>query len=99
MLEPSPIKTLKNIGPIFQSFNSQIPVTLTVKDETADGQQTNELTLDFLTERVTIRELIRSHVYQEVKDYKTSTPAYFNGLFILIDDSHAKPKTSTMKSS
>ena len=43
--------------------------TLTIRDETTAGQQTNELTLDFLTERITVRELIRSRVFQEVKDH------------------------------
>jgi len=36
--------------------------------------------LDFLTERITVRELIRSRVYQEVKDYNTLQPEYFQGL-------------------
>jgi len=36
--------------------------------------------LDFLTERITVRELIRSRVYQEVKDYNTRQPEYFRGL-------------------
>ncbi|MEZ6128649.1 MAG: hypothetical protein R3C59_08190 [Planctomycetaceae bacterium] len=43
--------------------------TLTIRDETLTGQATHEWSLDFLTERVTIRELIRSRVYQEVQDY------------------------------
>ncbi len=38
------------------------------------------LVLDFLTERITVRELIRSRVYQEVKDYNTRQPEYFRGL-------------------
>ncbi|MGL5035687.1 MAG: hypothetical protein ACRC6M_18025 [Microcystaceae cyanobacterium] len=36
--------------------------------------------LDFLTERITVQELIRSRVYQEVKDYNTLQPEYFRGL-------------------
>ena len=36
--------------------------------------------LDFLTKRITVRELIRSRVYQEVKDYNTNQPEYFQGL-------------------
>ena len=36
--------------------------------------------LDFLTERISVRELIRSRVYQEVKDYNTNQPEYFQGL-------------------
>jgi len=46
-----------------------MPVTLTIRDETASGRPLNELSLDFLTERITVRELIRSRVYQEVKDH------------------------------
>ena len=42
---------------------------LTVRDETAVGSVTNELTLDVLSESITVRELIRSRVYQEVQDY------------------------------
>lgn len=44
-------------------------MTLTIRDETASGSVTNELTLDTLTEEVTVRELIRARVYQEVQDY------------------------------
>ena len=51
--------------------------TLTVYDETASGQRTGELSLDFLTERVTARELIRSRIYQEVQDYNTKRPDHF----------------------
>ena len=42
---------------------------LTIRDETASGSVTNELTLDVLSERITVRELIRGRVYQEVQDY------------------------------
>src|SRR5688572_9354934 len=44
-------------------------MTLTIRDETASGSVTNELTLDVLTETITVRELIRSRVYQEVQDF------------------------------
>ena len=43
--------------------------TLTIRDETLAGQTVNEWSLDFLTERVSVRELIRGRVYQEVQDY------------------------------
>ncbi len=36
--------------------------------------------LDLLTEHLTVRELIRSRVYQEVKDHNTRQPEYFQGL-------------------
>ena len=58
--------------------------TLTIRDETASGQATNELTLDVLDETITVRELIRSRVYQEVQDHNrrlADSPAVpFNGL-------------------
>ena len=44
-------------------------VTLQIQDETTAGQKADALILDFLEERITVRELIRSRVYQEVKDY------------------------------
>ena len=57
-----------------------MPATLTIHDETASGQRTNSLSLDFLTERITVRELIRSRVYQEVQDYNQRKPETFRGL-------------------
>ncbi len=42
---------------------------LTIRDETTSGRVSNELTLDVLAETVTVRELIRSRVYQEVDDH------------------------------
>lgn len=54
--------------------------TLTIRDETINGQVLNEWSLDVLTEWITVRELIRSRVYQEVQDYNHSQPEYFRGL-------------------
>jgi hypothetical protein len=69
--------------------------TLTIRDETATGHTTNELTLDGLTEMITVRELIRSRVYQEVQDYNfrraaaaADAPA-FNGLVTPSDEERA----------
>lgn len=56
---------------------------LTVRDETMSGSVTHELTLDVLSETITVRELIRSRVYQEVQDYnlrQRSGEAEFRGL-------------------
>jgi hypothetical protein len=44
-------------------------VTLTVRDETTSGKVYHELPLEFPTERITVRELIRERVYQEVQDF------------------------------
>ena len=57
-----------------------MPATLTVHDETTSGQKTNTFTLDCLTERMTVRELIRARIYQEVQDYNRRQPDRFKGL-------------------
>lgn len=57
-----------------------MPTTLTIHDETAAGQKTNTFTLDCLTERMTVRDLIRARIYQEVQDYNQKAPEYFRGL-------------------
>jgi hypothetical protein len=49
-------------------------LAIRVHDETTSGQQTHELTLEFLHERITVRELIRSRVYQEVTEYNARRP-------------------------
>src|SRR3954471_9498799 len=54
--------------------------TLTVSDQTVTGKTTHSATLEFPTERTTVRELIRSRVYQEVQDYNRRRPETFNGL-------------------
>jgi hypothetical protein len=41
--------------------------------------------LDLLSERVTVRELIRSRVYQEVQEYNAKQPEYFRGLVVPSD--------------
>jgi hypothetical protein len=55
-------------------------VTLTIYDETLSGEKTPRLTLDFAVQRITVRDLIRDRVYQEVRDYNQSQPEYFKGL-------------------
>jgi hypothetical protein len=52
-----------------------------IVDETVGGARADALTLDFLTERVTVRELIRARVYQEVAEHNaTRRAAPFRGL-------------------
>lgn len=53
---------------------------LTVRDETTSGGTLHEFALELLTERITIRELIRSRVHQEVQDYNRRQPQVFRGL-------------------
>jgi len=54
--------------------------TITVADQMTGGITTNALTLAFLTERATVRELIRSRVYQEVTEYNARQSELFRGL-------------------
>ncbi len=53
---------------------------LTIFDETAAGERTGRLTLVFLTQRITTRELIRKRVYEEVQEFNLKEPEHFRGL-------------------
>jgi hypothetical protein len=55
-------------------------ITLTVRDETTSGDILQEFALEVLTERITVRELIRSRVYQEVQDFNLLQPQVYRGL-------------------
>jgi hypothetical protein len=55
-------------------------IQLKVRDVTTAGATTGEYVLDLLTERISVRELIRSRVYQEVQDYNLKKPERFTGL-------------------
>jgi hypothetical protein len=55
--------------------------TLIVRDRSVDGADLGELTLEFLTDRITVRELIRSRVYQEVTEYNARRVMRWTGLF------------------
>lgn len=49
-------------------------------DETTTGAKTPVLTIESLQAKVTVRELIRMRVYQEVQDYNRKLPETFQGL-------------------
>jgi len=55
-------------------------ISLTVHDATLFGENTNALSLDFLTEKITVRELIRERIYEEVRQYNATEPEFFRGL-------------------
>lgn len=58
-----------------------MPVTLTIRDETASGDVFHELPLEFPTERLSVRELIRERVYQEAQDFnRNRDERVFRGL-------------------
>jgi hypothetical protein len=55
-------------------------VTVAVRDETTSGGTENALTLEFLDERVSARELIRARVFQEVSEFNARKQRFFRGL-------------------
>jgi hypothetical protein len=57
-----------------------MPSTLTVYDETTSGQKSTAVRLEFLKEKITVKELIRERIYQEVQDYNLKQPEHFHGL-------------------
>jgi hypothetical protein len=57
-----------------------MPTTLTIRDESTGEGTLHEFALEVLTERITVRELIRSRVYQEVQDYNRRQPKVFHTL-------------------
>ncbi len=56
--------------------------TLTVRDRTTQNLKKDALvfTLALPSERITVRELIRARIDQEVQDYNSRQLEYFNGL-------------------
>ena len=64
-------------------------MTLTVHDRAVDGTALGELTLELLTERITVRELIRSRDCQEVTEYNARRVVRWAGLVPLDRDADA----------
>ncbi len=55
--------------------------TLTLYDETLPGERTPALSLSLLSSRITLRELIRRRIYEEVQQYHAApSEAIFRGL-------------------
>jgi hypothetical protein len=63
-----------------------MPATLTLRDETAAGDVVGTRTLDFLTEQITVRELITRRVKEEVGEYNRARTGPFAGLVQPADD-------------
>lgn len=56
-------------------------VTVTIRDETTAGGVSHEIPLELPSERITVRELIRERVYQEVHDFnRRENERVFRGL-------------------
>jgi hypothetical protein len=54
--------------------------TLTIRDESLSGDPLREWALEVTSERMTVRDLIRGRVYQEVQDYNVQRGQIFTGL-------------------
>lgn len=58
-----------------------MPATIvTIRDEGLYGENLHEWALEVMTELITVRELIRSRVYQEVQDHNLKQGQVFRGL-------------------
>ena len=55
-------------------------ISLTIYNETVLGARDPALTLDFLNETISARELIRERVYEEVRMYEVADSGGFQGL-------------------
>jgi len=53
---------------------------VTIKDENFAGKILNELSIDFKTSIVSVKDIISQRVAKEVEEYNSKMPAYFNGL-------------------
>ncbi len=62
-----------------------MPTSLRISDETTSGHKTNTLTLGGLAERLTVRDLIRARIRQEVEEYNQHEPECFRGLVAPIE--------------
>lgn len=54
--------------------------TVVIRDETLGGGSPHEWDLSVTAERMTVRELLRSRVYQEVQDYNVRHGQIYHGL-------------------
>ena len=57
-----------------------MPSQLTIRDESVTGETLREWILPVMSEETTVRELIRSRVYQEVQDHNLDAGQEFRGL-------------------
>lgn len=57
-----------------------MPCTITIKDESPAGDRISAFSLECLTEEMTVREILRARIYQEVQDYNQRKPELFRGL-------------------
>ena len=57
-----------------------MPVTITIKDETAGGDVINKIPVSFASELVAVKDIIKARVFADVAAYNERLPEYFQGL-------------------
>jgi hypothetical protein len=57
-----------------------VTVTVTIRDQTGAGRVSNETTIEGVSDRTTLRDLIRTRVRDEVARYNAGPTDLFNGL-------------------
>ncbi len=53
---------------------------MTITDATPSGERLHTFTLDHLAERMSVREILRARIWQEVQDYHQQPAEVFQGL-------------------
>ncbi|MEQ1904092.1 MAG: hypothetical protein ABL888_07920 [Pirellulaceae bacterium] len=53
--------------------------SILIQDQSSDGRNSEPKILTVLAENITVREIIRSRVYQEVQDYNMKCDGTFEG--------------------
>ena len=59
---------------------SPVQTKVLIRDESPSGQTLHSFTLDCLTETLTVRELLRARIWQEVQDHHQQQGEVFHGL-------------------
>jgi len=57
-----------------------MPITVTIRDETGTGRVTAAMTVDGIDQRITVRNLVRTRVREEVARYNAGASSLFTGL-------------------
>ena len=62
------------------SVLASIPMKILIKDETPGGETQNSFPIEIKQEYLTVKELIKIRIFEEVKRYNEKLPEYFSSL-------------------
>jgi hypothetical protein len=68
-----------------------VPISVTIKDTSGTGRAVATITLDGIDDRITLRDLVRTRVRDEVARYNAAQGEYFAGL-VMPDGAKATPE-------